>query len=265
MSDVVHSVDGSITQIKIDRPERANALRRETIRQIGAALNGAEAHISGAAGEAGAGEADASAAGVLLTGGPRAFSAGADLSELNGTADDLGFDDELERLCRRLTLSPLPVVAAVEGPCYGAAIDLAWACDAVVVSEEALLALPSTRLGILYNPSSTARLHARLGSPTVRRLMVLQQELSGWELPSGTAAVVRAGTTIETAVSLLGDHSADPEATAATKALLASLDRGEGFDPAEWQPQRNALLASPARRAALEARRAAFSKDKDRS
>ena len=257
MSDIIHRVDGSIWQVEINRPERANALRRETIRQIGTALNRAEAHTSGAVGEAGAG-----ATGMLLTGGPRAFSAGADLSELNGTTDDLGFDDELERLCRRLTLSPLPVVAAVEGACYGAAIDLAWACDAVVVSDEARLALPSTRLGILYNPSSTARLHARLGSSTVRRLMVLQQELAGREIPPGTATVVRAGTTIETARSLLGAHSADPEATAATKALLVSLDRGEGFDPAEWQAQRNALLASPARRRALEARRAAISKDR---
>ena len=259
MSDVIGSVDGSIWQIKIDRPERANALRRETIRQIGAALNRAEGSISDAAREA-----DTGAAGMLLTGGPRAFSAGADLSEQNGTTDDLGFDDELERLCRRLVLSPLPVVAAVEGACYGAAIDLAWACDAVVVSDEARLALPSTRLGILYNPSSTARLHARLGSSTVRRLMVLQQELAGRELPPDAATVVRAGTAIETAKSLLGAHSADPEATAATKALLASLDRGEGFDPAEWQPQRTALVASPARRRALEARRAAIGKNRSK-
>ena len=258
MSDVIHSVDGSIWQVKMDRPKRANALRRETIRQIGAVLNRAEASTSDAAREA-----DASAAGMLLTGGPRAFSAGADLSELNGTIDDLGFDDELEQLCRRLTLSPLPVVAAVEGACHGAAIDLAWACDAVVVSDEARLALPSTRLGILYNPSSTARLHARLGSSTVRRLMVLQQELAGRELPPGTATVVRAGTTVETARSLLGAHSADPEATAATKALLMSLDRDEGFDPAVWQPEREARLASPARRAALEACRAAIRRDRN--
>ncbi|MXV97588.1 MAG: enoyl-CoA hydratase/isomerase family protein [Acidimicrobiaceae bacterium] len=111
MSDVIGSVDGSIWQIRMDRPERANALRRETIRQIGAVLNRAEGSISDAARDA-----DAGAAGLLLTGSPRAFSAGADLSELTGTTDDLGFDDELERLCRRLTLSPLPVVAAVEAP-----------------------------------------------------------------------------------------------------------------------------------------------------
>ena len=248
MSDIIEGADGSIWQIEINRPERANALRRRTIRQMKAALDSAET-------------SDADATGVLLTGGLERFSAGADLSELNGTIDDLGFDDELEGLCRRLVLSPLPVIAAVEGACYGAAVDLAWSCDAVVVSEEARLGLPSTSLGILYNPSSVARLHARLGSPTIRSLIVLQQELSGRELPSGTATVTPAGTAAETAKHLLRSLSADTAgsaATAATKALLASLDSGEEFDPAEWQPEREARLVSPARRAALEARRAAL-------
>ena len=256
MSDVIHSVDGSIWQVEMDRPERANALRRRTIRQIEAVLDSAEASDSDAARASGT-----DARGVLLTGGLERFSAGADLSELNGTIDDLGFDDELERLCRRLALSPLPVVAAVEGACYGAAVDLAWACDAVVVSDEARLGLPSTSLGILYNPESVARLHARLGSLTLRRLMVLQQELAGRELLRGTAMVVRAGTTVETAKSLLRALYVDSAATAATKALLALLDSGEEFDPAVWQPEREARLASPARREALEARRAAISKD----
>ena len=222
MSDVVHRVDGSIWQIEIDRPERANALRHATVCEVEAVLDSAEATGSDAAGDAGT-----SAVGVLLTGGPRAFNAGADLSEMSGTIDDLGFDDEFERLSRRLTLSPLPVVAAVEGACYGAAVDLAWACDAVVVSAQARLGLPSTSLGILYNPSSTARLHARLGSATVRRLMVLQQQLPGRELPPGAATVVPSGTTVETARKMLGTFSFDSAATAATKALLASLDRGE--------------------------------------
>ena len=257
MSDIIHHVDGPIRQIEINRPDRANALRRRTIREIEAALDSAESPESGTARVTGA-----SAGGVLLTGGPERFSAGADLSEMEGTTDDLGFDDELERLCRRLTLSPLPVVAAVEGPCYGAAVDLAWACDAVVVSTEARLGLPATSLGILYNPSSVARLHARLGSPTVRRLMVLQQQLFGRDLPRGTATVVPPGTTVETAMSMLRALCSDSAATASTKALLASLDGGEGFDPAEWQAQRIALLASPARRRALEDRRAAISKDR---
>ena len=90
--------------------------------------------------------------------------------------------------------------------------------------------------------------------------MVLQQQLSGRELPRSTATVVPPGTAVQTAKSMLRAVCSGSAATAATKALLASLDSGEGFDPAEWQAQRVALLASPTRRRALEDRRAAISK-----
>lgn len=249
MSDITVGVDGSIWQVEINRPERANALRRVTVREVESVLDSAETSEPRAI----------DTTGLLLTGGGEHFSAGADLSELDGTINDLGFDNELERLCRRLTRSPLPVVAAVEGTCYGAAVDLAWACDAVVLSDEARVGLPSTSLGILYNPTSVARLHARLGSPTIRRLVVLQQELAGCELPLSAAIVVPAGTAIDTARSLLSDIRADTAATAATKTLLASLDSGEEFDPERWQSTREDRLASPIRRALLEARRSALS------
>ena len=178
MTDVSHKVDGSTLLARINRPDRANALRRRTIHELEALLVAAEASEPDSAGLPGA-----RITGVVITGGSKRFSAGADLATLTGTVEDLEFDDALEQLCHRIIHSPLPVVAAVEGACFGAAVDLAWACDAVVISEEARVALPSTSLGILYNPLSVARLHSRLGSSTLRRLMVLQQELEGRELP----------------------------------------------------------------------------------
>ena len=229
MSGVTRRIDGSTLLLEISRPDRANALRCRTIRELEAQLDAAEAPESGAR------LPGTGVSGVVITGGSRRFSAGADLAEFTGSIEDLRFDDELERLCRRITHSPLPMVAAVEGACYGAAVDLAWACDAVVVSDEARLALPSTRLGILYNPVSVARLHSRLGSSTVRRLMVLQQELAGGELPSGAAMVVPPGTAVGTAVRLVEAVSADRGAMMASKALLASLDSGAEFDPANLQ------------------------------
>ena len=154
------------------------------------------------------------------------------------------------------------MVAAVEGACFGAAVDLAWACDAVVVSEEARLALPSTRLGILYNPASVARLHSRLGSSTLRRLMVLQQELAARELPRGAALVTPPGAAASTAVRLVQAVSADRGAMATTKALLASLDSAAAFDPAAWQTERESLLSAPARLKALQTHRAAVTREK---
>ncbi len=257
MTDVSHKVDGSTLLARINRPDRANALRRRTIRELEALLVAAEASEPDSAGLPGA-----CITGVVITGGAKRFSAGADLATLTGTVEDLEFDDALEQLCNRIIHSPLPVVAAVEGACFGAAVDLAWACDAVVISEEARVALPSTSLGILYNPLSVARLHSRLGSSTLRRLMVLQQELEGRELPPGSAEVTPPGAAASTAVSLVQAVAAEGGAMAATKALLASLDSRARFDPAPWQAGREALVASSARREALEARRASITKRK---
>ena len=257
MRDLAHRVEGSALVVEIDRPHRANALRRRTIHELETELDAAEESESGSTDPAGD-----RITGVVITGGSGRFSAGADLADLTGSPEDLGFDDALEQLCHRIIHSPLPVVAAVEGACFGAAVDLAWACDAVVVSEEARLALPSTRLGILYNPLSVARLHSRLGAPTLRRLMVLQQELAGRDLPPGSAIVARSGAAASIAVRLLQEVSADPGAMAATKALLASLDGKAAFNPAAWQAERESLLASPARREALEAHRDAITRQK---
>ena len=83
--------------------------------------------------------------------------------------------------------------------------------------------------------------------------MVLRQEMRGRDLPSGSAIVVQEGAALETAKSLLQAGPANLGATAATKALLASLDLSAEIDPAAWQSRREALLPAPQRRAALRA------------
>jgi enoyl-CoA hydratase/carnithine racemase len=255
MKDVTHQVYGATLLVEINRPQSANALRRQTILELESELDAAEASESNPDRLGGNG-----IGAVVITGSSGRFSAGADLTAFTASLEDLEFDDALEQFCRRITHSPLPVVAAVEGACFGAAVDLAWACDAVVVSEQARFALPSTRLGILYNPLSVARLHSRLGSSTLRRLMVLQQELAGRDLPPGSAIVTRPGTAASTAVRLVQAVAADRRAMAATKALLACLDGEARFDPASWQGEREVLVASPARREALEGLRASITR-----
>lgn len=239
--------------LEINRPDRANALRRGTIRRLADTLREIERQIEGQIENQTAG--DESPGGVVITGAGGRFSAGADLAELTGTIADAGFDDELESLTTAIASHPLPVIAAVEGSCVGAAVDLAWSCDAVVVSRTARIALPATRLGILYNPSALARLHARMGAMLLRRLVVLGDEIGGPEVAAGGAAVlVEDGTAVSEAVQLLARTGGAGAAGAATKALLASLDTGS-FDASAWEEQRRVLLAAPERLRALEDRR----------
>jgi len=236
VNDITTAERSGVFVITVARPDRANALRRETVRQLGEALSEVKSRAM----------LSPVVQGVVITGGGTRFSGGADLTELVGTIDDIEFDDELEIVTEQIAKAPFPVVAAVEGPCFGAAVDLAWSCDAVVVSRVARIALPATRLGILYNPVSIARLHARLGSAVLRRLLVLGDELRGRDLAElSVAVVVDEGDTVEAALGLFGSDPV-PEATAATKAVLASLDT-EGFDPARWQESRCTLLSSPER------------------
>ncbi|MCP5027864.1 MAG: enoyl-CoA hydratase/isomerase family protein [Actinomycetia bacterium] len=245
MSDLQIEDVGVVRVLTISGPGRANALRRGTIRELDAAIAAVEREV--AAGE--------SIAGVVITGEGGRFSAGADVSELSGTIDDLDFDDDLEILTNRISCVAVPIVAAVEGACFGAAIDLAWSCDLVVVADSTRLGLPATRLGILYNPATLARLHARLGGAIVRRLVVVGQEFDGATIgAAGGAHVVDPGAALDTATALVAGMAGVSAATGATKAVLNALDSGV-FAGADWGATRHQLLASAERSAALRAGR----------
>lgn len=247
MTDVSWRDIGGVRVVSIHRRPRANAMRRETMIQLGGALAAAAAQ---------------SPQGVVIAGEGDGFSAGADLDELTGSIDDLDFDDQMEALTRQIQQSPMAVVAAIEGVCFGAAIDLAWSCDAVVIARDARVALPAARYGILYNPVALARLHARLGSAVLRRLVVATEEMSGELIgATGAALVVEPGTAVESAVELLKGGGV-PAALAATKELLAALDAAD-VDLTEWQEIRRTLLSAPERLDALLARKKEL-KDRNR-
>ncbi len=239
MGDVSVATQDGVAVASIERAAKANALRRETIADLHQALAQAEQDGLRA---------------LVLTGSGGRFSAGADLEHLSGTIDDLGFDDDLEAFTAAIGMSPVVVIAAVEGFCFGAAVDLAWSCDAVAVASNTRIALPATRIGLLYNPISLKRLHARLGSSVVRRLVVVGEELSGTVVgATGAAIAVEPGSAVQTAVGLGRGVGAD-DATTSTKAAFAALDSGD-FDPRAWQTVREELLSSPSRLDALNKRK----------
>lgn len=247
MTDVTVSDRSGVRILAISRPHRANALRRETIGQLLDAVD--QIQDSPSAGR--------SLRGVVITGDGVRFSAGADLQELTGTSADGRFDRALDSLTGAIAACPLPVVAAIEGPCFGAAVDLAWSCDVVVVSAAARICIPAVRLGILYNPVALARLHSRMGSSLLSRLMVLGEELSGAEV-LGLGAVPadegRAVAVAEALVTAVPDGRHALPARAVTKELLAALDVG-AFDPEVWEERRRALLDLPDRSQVLRVHR----------
>ncbi|MDA8103330.1 MAG: enoyl-CoA hydratase/isomerase family protein, partial [Nitrospiraceae bacterium] len=177
-----------LTELSLTSPERRNALDRATLAALAAAL-GDEAGDSRA---------------LILTGSDGVFSAGADLNELRGTTEDLAFDAQVAEVVGAIERQPRLVVAAVEGPCMGAAVELALACDICVASVGAFFELPAVRLGILYSPASITRLYATLPRQALTRLVLVGERLDAQTaLQMGlVASVVRNGRALSTAREL---------------------------------------------------------------
>ena len=94
---------------------------------------------------------NASVRAIILRGaGERAFSAGVDLHEMKDltplTAER--FIRSLHRAARILLDVPVPVVAAIHGPCLGGALELALAADVRIASADAIFGLPEVRVGL---------------------------------------------------------------------------------------------------------------------
>lgn len=227
-----------VVSLTLNRIERKNALTLPLLGRLGEALSN---------------QVPEDAAAVVLAGAGGCFSAGADLAELTGTAEDLSVDEAIETVIRAIRELPVPVIAAIDGPCLGGAFDIAANCDLRIASAGAFFQVPATRLGLLYNPSSVARMHGLLGHDVVFRLLVLGERFDA-EAALGAGIVSRVvpraeclGEAMEIARRAAANIRA---AVAASKGLLDAIG-GDGFDPGHWEKVRKRLLSSPERRKAV--------------
>ena len=109
---------------------------------------------------------------LVLTGsGDKAFCAGYDLDALErARPEDPLPDAALQVAISALEHARAPVIAAINGPAYGAGAELAAACDLRVADETARLALPPARLGIVYAPAGLQRFVELVGLSQAKRL-----------------------------------------------------------------------------------------------
>jgi enoyl-CoA hydratase/carnithine racemase len=161
---------GTLAVWTLDRPDRMNALSRETLLALGALSR--EAAL------------DDSLKAIVLTGaGDRAFCAGADLKERQGmTENDIRKQVELYRTeLGPLDRSHKPVIAALNGVAFGGGLELALVCDLRVAAPHALLALPETTLGIIPGAGGTQRLPRVVGEARAKEMILLGRKLTAQE------------------------------------------------------------------------------------
>jgi len=193
---------------------------------------------------------------LIIAGGVQAFSAGADLGDFPGMSGDLaaarGFREAMRRGIEAVAALSIPAIALVEGPCYGAAVALALACDLRLAGPQARFAITPAKIGISYPQEDVFRLVSLIGSAQAAKLLY-------------TAAAIDAEEALRIG---LADSCADALDALVTALLasdggsIATLKRGialaaQGVSTDAVQDERfDALIAAPALAERLAARRA---------
>ena len=140
---------------------------------------------------------------ILASREPGIFSAGADIAEFAELQRDPArrtrFREQLSAAIEGIAALPMPVIAAVDGGCFGAGVALMLACDIAIAGDAARFAVPPARLGILYPPADVARLVAAVGRGHAARLLY-----SGDTIDADAAL----------AIGLVQERSGDPLAAA---------------------------------------------------
>jgi 3-hydroxyacyl-CoA dehydrogenase len=107
---------------------------------------------------------------VVVTGGERAFSGGADIKEF-GTAN-ASREPRLPAVIAAFEDSPKPVVAAIAGVCMGGGLELALGAHYRVAKADAQIALPEVKLGLLPGAGGTQRLPRAIGLEAALNMIV---------------------------------------------------------------------------------------------
>lgn len=231
--------DDGVAVVTMDRPARRNALSRALLAELAVRLGSYE---------------ESSCRAVVLEGAGGCFTAGADLGELDGSLADLTMDDAVGTAAEAIRALSLPVIAAIEGPCIGAGVELAMACDLRVASRSAYFRLPAVRLGILYRPDAVATLSSCMPPETLSRLLLFGDDVGAEEavvagLVTGPVVPHSAARDRARELARLLPQGRS-EAARAAKHLLVELRRsGTG----QFDAVRRRLAVSPDRAAALAA------------
>lgn len=138
---------GPVRVVTVNRPDRLNALDASTLDALYRAFEDIAA--------------DASVRVAVLTGaGPRAFVAGADISEMAGLTPVQARDFSLrgQRTMRRIETLPKPVIAMINGFALGGGLELAMACHLRVAADTARVGQPEINLGLVPGFGGTQRL-----------------------------------------------------------------------------------------------------------
>jgi enoyl-CoA hydratase len=213
-----------VRQLTLNRIDKRNALSNEVIATLAAACRDAAI--------------DGEVRCVVLSGSDAFFSAGADVKEMQ----QRGFD-AISNAARRSAWNdiagfPKPLIAAVEGICFGGGHELALLADIIIAGDTARFGQPEINIGILPGDGATQRL-TRASGKSLAMLMILTGEPISAQhaLQAGLVAeVVMAGQAnaraldIAQSIARKPPRSAELAKAAVLSAFQTTLDAGLEFE-----------------------------------
>jgi 2-(1,2-epoxy-1,2-dihydrophenyl)acetyl-CoA isomerase len=166
--------DGGVATVRLNRPDRLNAMSSTLIAELINALGGFRE--------------DPTVRAIVLTGEGRGFSAGADLSALQepylkGERPRLSrfLKEGYNRLIPLLAETPKPVVAALNGAVAGAGVSVALACDFRIAGEAASFSMAFSKIGLIPDAGSCYLLPRAVGVAKALELALLSERIDARE------------------------------------------------------------------------------------
>ncbi len=198
------NTEENICTITINRPDKLNALNKDVFNDLDKAIDEVNA--------------DSNVKAVIITGaGPKAFVAGADITEFAGLSKEQAMDlaKRGQDVFFKIENSAKPIVAAVNGFALGGGCELAMACHFRLASENAKFGQPEVNLGLIPGYGGTQRLVHLVGKGKAMELLMSAHMIDANE--AKTLGLVNHVTTSET----LLEHTRQILSVINTKAPLA--------------------------------------------
>ncbi|WP_284139508.1 MULTISPECIES: enoyl-CoA hydratase [unclassified Virgibacillus] len=167
MNTVLYQSIDHISYIKLNRPDRYNALNLEMLDELLQAIEQAEKNEDRV---------------LILTGEGKAFSAGGDISMMSDWSNKQFFDDvmqTIEKIVSKLFLMPKLVISAVNGSTAGLGLSLALTADYIIAEKEAQLGMLFLGVGLAPDGGGHYWVEKRLGTHQAKQFIWSMKQVNG--------------------------------------------------------------------------------------
>ncbi len=183
--------DDGVAIARLNRPGKLNAINPAMVSEIRDMVSAVRA--------------DKSVRVLVITGAGRAFSAGADISnlvEITNAGDAIDFFEKIQTTYNALEDLDRPTIAAMNGLAFGGGLELALACDLRIMADDATIGVPEIKIGALPGAGGTQRLSKMLPPAIAKQMIFFGDPIaSGVALQHGVVnAVVPAANVLDEAL-----------------------------------------------------------------